>query len=86
MPSLEWIQEEGLRRSRQGEGTKINPSYYQNHPSGVECITITRHFNFNLGNVIKYVWRAGLKSTSPLEDLKKARWYLDDEIKRLEFK
>lgn len=60
-----------------------HPKHYLGHPSGVECITITRHFNFNLGNVIKYVWRAGLKSAE-LEDLKKARWYLDDEIKRIE--
>lgn len=60
----------------------INPSYYTQHPSGVECITITRHFNFNLGNVIKYLWRAPLKDAT-LEDLKKARWYLDDEIKKI---
>ena len=39
--------------------------------------------NFNLGNVVKYVWRSGLKDAR-LEDLKKARWYLNDEIARLE--
>ena len=48
----------------------------------IECIEITRTFNFNLGNVIKYVWRHKFKNG--LEDLKKARWYLDDEIKKLE--
>lgn len=47
----------------------------------VECIDVTRHFNFNLGNVIKYVWRAGLKGEA-LKDLKKALWYLQDEIKQ----
>lgn len=61
----------------------INPDHYRQHPSGVECIVITRHFSFNLGNVIKYLWRAPLKGAT-LEDLKKARWYLDDEIKKLE--
>lgn len=58
------------------------PKHYLQHPSGVECITITEHFNFCLGNAIKYIWRAG-KKKSQLEDLKKARWYLDREIARL---
>ncbi len=57
------------------------PKHYTNHPSGVECIQITEHMNFNLGNAIKYIWRAGLKN-SALEDLKKAAWYIDREIKR----
>lgn len=61
----------------------INPSHYKSHPSGVECIEITEHMNFNLGNAIKYIWRAGLKDEYPEEDLKKALWYLDREIKRL---
>lgn len=62
-----------------------HPSHYTSHPSGVECITITRHMSFNLGNVIKYLWRAGLKDGQPtLQDLKKAAWYLNDEIKKIE--
>lgn len=61
----------------------IEPQHYQQHPSGVDCIQITEHMNFPLGNVIKYVWRAGLKGEA-LEDLKKARWYLDREIARIE--
>lgn len=62
-----------------------HPPHYTNHPSGVECITVTRHMSFNLGNVVKYLWRAGLKDQAPtLQDLKKARWYLNDEIKRIE--
>jgi hypothetical protein len=62
----------------------INPSHYRAHPSGVECIAITEHMGFNLGNAVKYVWRADLKHASPLDDLRKARWYLDREIAKLE--
>lgn len=60
-----------------------HPKHYCSHPSGVECIQITEHMNFNLGNAIKYIWRAGLKSDSPLEDLHKAKWYVEREIARL---
>jgi hypothetical protein len=59
-----------------------HPKHYTQHPSGVECIEITEHMNFNLGNAIKYIWRAGLKNEN-IEDLRKARWYLDREIQRL---
>ena len=61
-----------------------HPLHYTKHPSGVECIDITRWHNFNIGNAIKYLWRAGEKDPAKhIEDLKKARWYVDDEIKRL---
>lgn len=56
-----------------------HPPHYTKHPSGVECIEISEHFGFCLGNVIKYVWRAGSKGDA-LEDLEKAKWYLDREI------
>lgn len=56
-----------------------HPKHYTEHPSGVECITITEHMGFCLGNAVKYIWRADLKSDA-IEDLKKARWYLDREI------
>lgn len=56
-----------------------HPSHYTSHPSGVECITVTRHMNFNLGNVMKYIWRADHKE-APLQDLEKALFYLKDEI------
>ncbi len=56
-----------------------HPTHYCSHPSGVECIQITEHMNFNLGNALKYVWRADLKNDG-LEDLRKARFYLDREI------
>lgn len=62
-----------------------HPSHYTSHPSGVECIQVTRHMNFNCGNAVKYLWRAGLKDSAPsVQDLKKAAWYLADEIKRQE--
>lgn len=61
-----------------------HPKHYTSDPSGVECIQITRHRNFNIGNAIKYLWRAGLKeSNSDIQDLEKAVWYINDEIKRL---
>jgi hypothetical protein len=60
-----------------------HPAHYTQHPSGVECITITEHFNFCIGNAIKYLWRAGQKGDK-LEDLRKARWYVEREISRLE--
>lgn len=62
----------------------INPDHYKSHPSGIECIQVTEHFNFNLGNCIKYLWRSALKHKTPVDDLKKARWYLDREIQRVE--
>ncbi len=61
-----------------------SPAHYTSHPSGVECIEITQHMNFCLGNAIKYLWRAGLKLSTPIEDLKKARWYINREIERIE--
>ena len=60
-----------------------HPPHYIAHPSGVECIEITEHMNFNLGNAVKYIWRSGLKSDSAVEDLRKARWYVEREIARL---
>jgi hypothetical protein len=63
----------------------INPSHYRKHPSGIECIEVTRHMNFNAGNAVKYIWRY-LDKGDPVENLKKAQWYLDDEIRRLEGK
>ena len=57
------------------------PPHYTNHPSGIECIQITEHMGFNLGNAIKYVWRADLKNDA-IEDLRKARWYIEREIQK----
>lgn len=58
-----------------------HPKHYTSHPSGVECITITEHMGFNCGNAVKYIWRADLKADA-IEDLKKARWYIDRELKK----
>ena len=58
-----------------------HPPHYTAHPSGVECIEITEHMGFNLGNAIKYIWRADLKADA-LEDLRKALWYVQREIDR----
>jgi len=62
-----------------------HPPHYRGHPSGVECIEITEHLNFCRGNAMKYIWRAGGKGDkgNEIEDLQKARWYLDREIARL---
>lgn len=66
------------------EGDKVNhPPHYNQHPSGVETIDIVEHFSFNVGNAIKYLWRAGVKDDDPITDLKKARWYISRELKRL---
>ena len=71
---------------------KVNhPTHYTSHPSGVECIQITEHYNFCIGNAIKYIWRAGLKDEAEydpiekeIEDCEKAIWYIKRHISRLE--
>ena len=67
-----------------------HPEWYNKHPSGVECIDIARHHCFAIGNAIKYLWRAGLKSESgvsniqkEIEDLEKSIWYIEDRINYL---
>lgn len=70
---------------------KVNhPKHYTSHPSGIECIEITRHYCFAIGNAIKYLWRAGLKveegmtdKQKEIEDLEKSIWYIKDRIKQL---
>jgi len=60
-----------------------HPKHYTSHASGVECIEITEHMGFCLGNAIKYIWRADEKhGDGGIEDLRKARWYLDREIRK----
>ena len=61
-----------------------HPSHYESVVKGVECIDVTENFNFNRGNAIKYIWRAGHKDKSKeIEDLRKAAWYIQREILRL---
>ena len=74
-----------LHRSTPRSDAINHPEHYISHPSGIECIEVTRHMSFNAGNVIKYLWRNGLKDGEPsLKDLKKAAWYLNDMIDQLE--
>lgn len=68
---------------RVGDAVK-HPSHYNAHPSGVEAIDILQAFNFNLGSALKYIWRAGLKDGTKIQDLRKAREYIDFEIARIE--
>jgi hypothetical protein len=71
---------------------KVNsPQWYTSHPSGIECIDITEHYDFCIGNAIKYLWRSGLKKeegysdkNKEIEDLKKAIWYINRKIKHLQ--
>ena len=58
-----------------------HPPHYNDHPTGIECIDIVEEFNFNIGNAIKYLWRAGLKGDE-IEDMRKAMWYVNREIER----
>lgn len=70
-----------------------HPEWYTSDPSGVECIDITKHRDFCIGNAIKYLWRAGLKqeegmtdNQKQIEDLEKAIWYINAEIEMLKGK
>lgn len=59
-----------------------HPPHYTSHKSGVECIQITEHMDFLMGNAMKYLWRADLKNG--IEDLRKAAWYIQREIEKRE--
>ena len=58
-----------------------SPNHYTSHRSGIECIQITEHMGFNLGNALKYIWRADLKENR-MQDLEKAKWYIERELSR----
>lgn len=65
-----------------------HPKHYNSHPSGIECIEIAEWYDFNIGNAIKYLWRNGLKHEEgkddydkAVEDLEKAVWYIENEIR-----
>ena len=78
------VTDDATSEPKQVESDDVNhPKHYTSHPSGVECIAITEHFGFNVGNAIKYLWRAGLKTDDPITDLEKAAWYVAREIQRL---
>lgn len=68
----------------------INPDHYKDGPTHtpcgdpIECADIAQEMDFCLGNVLKYIWRAGKKDPKKhIEDLEKAKWYLNREIMRL---
>ena len=64
-----------------------HPKHYNQHPSGIECIDIIEHFNFNIGSAMKYLWRAGLKpGVKSITDLEKANWYITREISKIKNK
>jgi len=58
------------------------PKHYNTHSSGVECIQIIEHLGYCIGNAMKYIWRH--ENKNGIEDLKKAIWYLEREISKLE--
>lgn len=66
-------------RVRGASNSVSHPAHYTSHPSGIECIQITEHMGFNLGNALKYIWRCDLKLDA-IEDLEKARWYIEREL------
>lgn len=58
-----------------------NPKHYNSNKSGVECIEVVEHMSFNVGNAVKYLWRADDKG-DPIENLRKAEWYVKREIEK----
>jgi hypothetical protein len=75
------LNEHDLRDMAPDNDPVNHPPHYTQHPSGIECIQITQHMGFNLGNALKYIWRCDLKADA-IEDLKKAQWYIDRELKK----
>ena len=78
------LEEQGIEctPNQQQYDSVDHPKHYTIHPSGVECIEISEHFNFCVGNAIKYLWRAGEKGDY-VEQLQKAAWYIQREIERV---
>ena len=82
----------GVQPAETPQPDRVNrPTHYTSHPSGVECITITEHYDFCVGNAIKCLWRCGLKAEEgmtprdkEIEDLKKAVYYINRKINKLE--
>ena len=71
--------------SKHASDPVLHPAHYTSYP--VEVIELTEHMNFCRGNAVKYIARAGLKDPAKeVEDLRKAVWYLEREISRVEQK
>jgi hypothetical protein len=63
-----------------------HPPHYSQY-KGLKIIDLVEQMNFNRGNAVKYIARAGFKASSDeIEDLKKAAWYINREIDRLEMR
>ena len=72
------------QKSHKEEELVVHPKHYNSHPSGIECIKIAQHYNFNIGSALKYIWRQGLKQSEPsIRDLEKAIQYITFEIERI---
>lgn len=81
LPKIE-VRKKKVKLSSASSHDPVNhPKHYTEHPSGIECIQITEHMGFNLGNALKYIWRADLKNNA-IEDLQKAVWYINREIEK----
>lgn len=89
--------EEEYEKERRGKERNqervLHPSHYTwlQAKCGIEVIDITRHLDFDLGNAVKYILRAGHKTEEgmssrekEIEDLQKAMFYINDKIKMLE--
>lgn len=79
---------ENIRKIDKPKNDPVNhPHHYTNSLAtcecgkSIECIDVTRHYDFNIGNAIKYLWRCDLKGNS-IQDLEKAIWYIKDEIQK----
>lgn len=77
------------RKELNVEDDPVNhPAHYNSHPSGVEAIVIAEYMTYNVGSAIKYLWRAGLKCAGDkekhIEDLKKAGWFINREIQKIQ--
>jgi hypothetical protein len=72
-----------MTTTNDGANDPINhPKHYTSYP--VEVINLTECMNFNRGNAVKYIARAGLKNKdTEIEDLRKSLWYLNREIQRI---
>ena len=72
---------------QRGMSDDVNhPQHYADRVPGIECIDVVEHFDFNRGNAIKCIWRAGLKgdTAQEIQDLRKSAWYATRAADKLE--
>lgn len=87
-PNCQWTNflygPEAVKPPVRADADMVNhPPHYTSHPSGVECIDVVEHYDFLLGNIIKYAWRAGLKEgSSRIDDLRKCAWYAQRAVEK----